>query len=431
VRLRTGLIATALGLLLSTLAAASVVAAPFLNGEFEVSALDPNNKIVQGPDGNVWVTLDDAVDDVARITPQGAVAEFDLEVDNASGIAADADKDLWITHEGGVTEFDPGDPEGTEMSTAIPQIETFHSIVFGPDGNLWVAAPNALVRVPPGDPGAFQPFAVVGLSPRDIEVAGGLLAIADFGESRILTATLADPPVITEYAIAGGSQGVAGGPGGQIAFTQQGKAPFEYGLLTPPGPPVTTASPGSDPFGVTFGADSAYWIAQFASNGLTRLTPQGQSSSLGGFAAKGGPRQITAGPANTLWVTLEDPVDGFDRVARVAGVTDSPVFIPISRRVRLLRTRIVKGPRRKVKIGGKRALVRFRFRSPDKGAKLECALRRGPKGGRFPKPRFRDCKSPKIYALRPGKYRFWARAVIGDEFDRSPAKRTFFVIRKR
>jgi hypothetical protein len=74
---------------------------------------------------------------------------------------------------------------------------------------------------------------------------------------------------------------------------------------------------------MTFGNDGAYWFGQFNGNDLGRLTPEGQYTTLGGFPAvpNRGPRQITTGPDNTLWVTLDvpgDPTD--DAVGRVTGV---------------------------------------------------------------------------------------------------------------
>ncbi len=77
----------ALGLLALAFIAAPAGAAPAVSGEFDVPGLGSNNKLVQGPDGNIWVTLDGVGRDVARITPAGVVTEFDLEAITPSGIA--------------------------------------------------------------------------------------------------------------------------------------------------------------------------------------------------------------------------------------------------------------------------------------------------------------------------------------------------------
>jgi hypothetical protein len=85
-----------------------------------------------------------------------------------------------------------------------------------------------------------------------------------------------------------------------------------------------------------------------------------------------------------------------------------------------------------VKTKRKRATVRFRFRSPNAGAKFECALqklKKRKKGQPAPKPRFKTCKSPKKFRLKPGRYRFLVRAVVDGVADPTPAKRTFRIVR--
>jgi streptogramin lyase len=422
--------AVGLGLLLAALLVAPAAAAPFVSGEFTVSSLGSNNKIAQGPDGNVWVTLSDATKDVARITPAGEVTEFDLGVvANAQGIVTGPDGNLWITRDTGVTRFAAGDPENTELATTINDITGSHSIVTGPDGNLWVAASEKLVRIPPAEPNNPQSFSVSGLNPRDIDLAGSQLAIADFGNSRIVLATTGG--ATTDIPIAGGPQGLAGGPNGQIAFTAPDASPQQVGLVTPPSAPQHTELSG-DPFGVALGADGAYWIARTATHNLTRLATDNQMTTLSGFDAQLGPRQIAPGPGNTLWVTMEDFENKAipEKVARVSGV--DPAAVPISGVVP--ETQITKGPKKKVKTKTKRAKVRFRFKSPNAGATFECALtklKKQKKGKPAPKPRFKPCRSPQTYRVPVGKYRFQVRAVLAGVADPTPAKRDFRVIRKR
>ena len=77
------------GLLLGLLTAAPAIAAPAITGEFSVPSVGSNNKIVEGPDGNMWVTLEGGPPDVARITPAGAVNSYDIGAVTASGIETD------------------------------------------------------------------------------------------------------------------------------------------------------------------------------------------------------------------------------------------------------------------------------------------------------------------------------------------------------
>lgn len=424
---RIGIRAISLGLFVLALAASPALAAPAVSGEYPLlSEIDANNKIIEGPDGNMWVTLSGPVKDVAKVTPAGAVTEYDLGVEGASGIARGPEGSLWITENGGVTKFSPASPEGSKVTTPIGAIATFHSIVLGPDGNLWVATSENLVRVPPANPAGAKAFPVAELSPRDIDVAGSLLVIADFS-SRVLTATTAEPPVTVSYKLNGGSQGVAGDPDGQIAFSQQTVQPTEFGLLAPPGPPQLTLSAGTDPFGVAFGSDKAFWIAQFAKDTVTRLTTANAASTLTpGFATGSGPRQIASGPGNTLWVTL----DNTDKIGRVSGL-EPPVVEPIVTPAPPPETKITKGPKGKVTTHRKLTTVKFRFSSTSAGASFQCRLLGlgGKKAKASKATPFRTCVSPKAYHLKPGRYRFEVRAVLAGLVDPTPAKRSFRVVR--
>jgi streptogramin lyase len=409
--------------------AAPASAAPFVNGEFPVSSIETNSKIAAGPDGNMWVTLNDGTNNVAKITPEGAVEEFDLpEVEFPSGITGGPDGMVWVTETNHVVEFSPSNPTGTTNRTQINDIATSHSIVTGPDGNLWVATKDNLIKVPPDAPDSFQAFEIAGLEPKDIDVAGGNLVVADNGGKRIVVASTAGT-VLTDYPAEGGTQGVAGNAAGQIAFSQPTSDPQALALVIPPGPPLLTTQGPTDPFGVALGADGAFWFPRFNLSSVARLTSENQFSEVGSFAEGSGPRQIAAGPGNTLWVTLQLA----NKVGRISGV-DPPALPPVTGKAP--QTKIDKGPKKKVTTTGKRAKVTFRFSSPDAGAGFECALTKlkKPKKGKKakqPKPKFKGCKSPKSYKLKPGKYRFEVRATLAGVIDASPARKTFTVVRKK
>lgn len=420
-----------IALVLLLAAATTAVAAPRIDGEFDVSSVDSNSKITAGPDGNIWMTLafNAAGKDVAKVTPAGEVTEYDLEANKPLGITAGPEGKIWITENGGVRSFQPTDPEGTDQPFEINQVLNNHAIVTGPDGNLWVAADNKLFRVPPANPAGFKEFEAPWLSPKDMDVAGSLLAVADFNGSQVVTATPTDPPAYTEYPLGGGSQGVAGSPGGQIAASIPGASPEAVALFTPPGKPQITELLG-DPFGVTFGPDGNFWFAQFAFGAVVQLTPDDKLTPLTGLP-KEGPRQIAAGPGNTLWVTVEIKEAEFgeelpDKVVRISGVevpkTENPPVPPD--------TKIGRAPKKKTKTRRRRAKVKFRFSSPTPEATFECALSRLKKGAKPPRPRFLSCHSPKVYFVKPGRYRFMVRAVAGGLVDPTPAKRFFRVVRK-
>jgi virginiamycin B lyase len=423
----TKVLAIALALGASLLLSASALAAPAVDGVFPLNSLGTNNKIVAGPDGNMWVTLS-LGKDVARITPGGQIQEFELEnvEADAEGIAVGPDGNLWVPTVNEVTKFSPADPEGTDKAFTLPDIGASGQIVAGPDGLMWVASNDSLVHFSSADPeGTDQAVPNVTLSPKDIDVAGSLIAVADFNNARIATFTTAGSQL--NFTLAGGPQGVAGGPGGQIAFSQQGMQPEEVGRINPPNPPQGHQIDG-DPFGVTLGPDGAYWITRSAADELIRLTTDGQVTTLGGFPPKYFPRQIEGGPGNTLWVTMEIPGEGIAAVARVSGVElpSNPPPPPVT----APQTKIDKGPKKVVRTRRRKARVKLRFSSSPRGATFQCSLTRLKGKGTKVAP-FKGCKSPKAYKLRPGRYRFGVRAVLAGVVDPSPAFRKFRIVHVR
>lgn len=419
------------------LLAAPAVAAPVIDGEFTVPEIDTNDKIIEGPDGNIWVALSEAGKDVAKITPAGVVTSYDIKAITSSGIAVGPEKRIWISRNGGVTSFDPANPELTKDPTDIVDIGVIHSIALGPDGNMWVATEGKVLRIPPSDPSSFTVFPVANLSPRDIDAAGSLLVIADAGgEPRIVTMTTAGVP--TPYKIPGGSQGVAGAANGTAGFSQQGNAPEQVGLLTPPTllPLIETPGGGGDPFGAALGVDGAFWFAMSANDGVARLTTSGTLTLLNGFAKGSFPRQLAPGPGNTLWVTL----DMIEKVGRVSGL-EPPLPPPPPPPSTKPETKIGKGPKGVVKTTKNKAKVKFKFSSTDATASFQCRVialtpkgtgkkkASGSKQAKIKLPAFKACKSPKTYKLKPGRYRFQVRAVNAVGPDPTPAKRTFKVVR--
>ncbi len=417
--------ALALSFALVLACAASAAAAPAVNGIFEVKGIDINSKIVAGPDGNMWVTVNSGENDVARIGPSGEVKEFELEnVTGATGIAAEGGN-LWVSFGTGFAKFSPSDPKGTTKKFE-PGINGADSLVLGPDGNIWVAANLKVIHFPPSEPTNVTTIEIEKLAPKDIDVAGPLIVVADKGEiSRIVTLTTAG--VEKDFPIGGGSQGVAGAPSGQIAFSAPEAKPEASGLITPPNPAQSFELLG-DPFGVAYGSDQAFWIAQFAKGGVTRMATDGTLTFLGGLPVES-PRQIAPGPGNTLWVTLVEKENVVKpSVARISGL--EPPFVPPPPPA-IPQTKIAKGPKGKVKTTAKRATVKFRFSSTTPGVSFECALVKGrklKKGQKAPKPKYKGCKSPKSFSLKPGKSRFWVRAVNAGVADPTPAKRSFRVV---
>lgn len=292
--------------------AAPATAAPNVDGKFAVSGVGTNNEITTGPDGNVWVTLDQT-NDIARIKPNGKVKEFDpVNITSPIGITSGPDGNIWVTQNGGVASFSPDDPDAA-VKYSINDITDARAIVTGPDGNLWTVSGANVIRIPVADPTNATSFPVL-VAGRDIDAGkDGKLWVADFGSQVVRVSTDGDAKAFST-GNGSGLQAIATGPKGQVAYADPTSNPQKVGRVTDGKVKKTTTS--GDPFGVAFGADKAYWIPRFASGDLLRLTTTGETSTLGGIGKNSGPRRITTGPDHTLWVTL----DGADKIARVTGV---------------------------------------------------------------------------------------------------------------
>jgi len=435
-------------LALAALVPASVAsAAPTVSGIFPLKTeIETNNKIAAGPDGNVWFTLPGKK--VGMITPAGIVQEFELnKIENTIGIAAGPEGRIWVVATGKATSFLPANPTGTEQDFESALINAEPNIVLGPDGLFWVASNNRVAKFAPANfNGTITEVELNGeLAPKDIDVAGSLIAISDNNveavteAGRIVTFTTAG--VQKDVKIPGSSQGVAGAPTGQIAYTAAGAKPEQCGLITPPAPASAFELLG-DPFGAAYGADQAFWIVQFAKGQLTRLAADGQTSVLGGLPVESA-RQITAGPSGTLWVTLikKEGLVPVSAIARVTGVEPPP---PVSPEVPVGQAPPVKPPAtplpdtvlgehpKKVVMAGSdgKATVTFTFSSTVPGSTFQCKLIR-PATGKKKKPKatFVGCRSPKVFKLAPGKYRFAVRAVDTAGVDPLPVETAFKVVR--
>jgi len=307
--------ATLAAALLAAVAPAFARAAPKVDGIYAVSKTP--GQMTRGPDGNVWVVLSGGPPDLAKVTPNGAVTEYDPpDVSGAVGITAGPDGNLWVTQTGGVARFSPADPLGSDEKFAIADIADPRGIVTGPDGNLWTASGDKVIKIPPGNPTGATSTPVAGMGARGIARGGdGGIWIADFTGGRLVRVNPANPAQQVPYNLGGGPQEVAAGPGGLMAFANPGSAPQTIGRVSPGGMPALTKVPMTDPFGIALGADGAWWFAQFAGNTLTRLTPGGAATTLTGFPAASGPRYLAAN-GTALFVSLE----GASKIARVTGV---------------------------------------------------------------------------------------------------------------
>jgi virginiamycin B lyase len=353
---------------LALLAGDRAAAAPVVDGEFDVTGVP--QRIAQGPDGNMWVTLAGAGgNEVAKITPDGTVTPVDNDtLGGAIGITAGpGDGKLWVTQSTKVTRFDPANP--TAPGTPFPaDIAAPQTIVVGPDGNLWTASADKVLRITPA--GLATPFTVL-TAARGIAASGDLLWVVDFAAAELVSVTT--DGIATHHPIGGNPQEVAGGLGGQVVATNPAP-PQRVVRLVPGGSPLPTeVAPGADPFGIAFGADQAYWFAQAFGNDLGRLTADGRYTRLGGFSVDAGPRHIAAGPGNTLWVALQGingQANTATLVARVSGLEPPQPVAPLGPPPRISKLRL---SAKRFRVGAKRT-VRVARRQPPVGTKIRFRL---------------------------------------------------------
>lgn len=287
--------------------------------------------ITTGGDGNLWFT---ETDRVGRITPAGAVAEFPVAPGaHLTGITAGSDGNAWfmdtdnqkigrVTPNGGVTEFPI--PAATALKS-YGNVNLFHDLTAGPDGNLWYTAektnPRTGARV--GEIGRVTTSGEVSVFTLPAVPKSRQSSFSfSFGKSRKPTGTGA---MLTEA--------ITAGPDGNLWFTEhQANGLSRIGRITPNGKITQFAIPDT-PKGslapdvatsITTGPDHNLWFNLAEDDFLNgpnpapfvgRITPGGKvtvftlpsapittADAQGGLSAQGA-ESITAGPDGKLWFT--------------------------------------------------------------------------------------------------------------------------------
>jgi virginiamycin B lyase len=477
-RIRIGAVAGA-ALAAALAASGPAHAAPAVSGEFSLPGDGTPKYLALGPDGNVWVPIQGASngDDVAKIAPDGSTVGYNVpNLQDATGIASDGTY-LWVTRTAAVSRFLPSNPVGAE-NFAAAGVDS-RAITLGGDGNLWTGGNDQAIKINPANGGATAvPVPGMG-TPEGVAAGGdGALYFASFGTQRVTRVTTAGSASFTgvDTDNTNGARQVAAGPGNQIAFTSPAAKPRDMGFLdggAALGPASVTGGasmPGADPEGITYANDGAYWIARFAANDVARVTSDGTFTTLP-LSANSGPRRITKGAGDTLWVGLETA----KKVARITGVeapaapvtptpTPTPITTPTTTpalsKLKVTPNALRRGSRlpalTTAKTGSQLrftlttpATVRFTFAKGTVGRKIgsSCVKRtrqnakrtrcvhHTPVRGSFSvtpsaagdhRVRFQGRVSAK-QALRPGRYRVTARATGADGTASAPANATFTI----
>jgi streptogramin lyase len=277
--------------------------------------------IVPGPDGDLWFTNPGNEDSIGKITTDGVVTEFKIDIPNAfmESIARGPDGNLWYTDPTkSINRFTP-DGELTRFMDR-PRVELRpKSIVRGADGNLWFTVeggePRAIGRITPT--GEITEY-LMGLNPGSFPygIAAGLdgnVWFTDVGTTPAI-GRITPSGEITEFS-AGLSPGstierIAPGPDGNMWFTNRGSTKA-IGRITPLGEIAEfTEGLGSDsnPKGITPGPDGNLWFTDRgtvdSTRAIGRITPAGEITEWRtGLNANNFLEQITAGEDGNVWFT--------------------------------------------------------------------------------------------------------------------------------
>jgi streptogramin lyase len=230
------------------------------------------NQIVQGPDGNLWFTENDPVNNnIGKITPSGQITEYKIPTSGANpfGITVGPNGNLWFTEEfgdkigeitpsGTITEF----PVGT--SGEFPE-----GITMGPDGNLWFTE--------------------------------------NLGHS---IAKMTPSGTVTQYPLPTLSSpvGIISGPNGNLWFTDKGAADA-VGEITTSGTITEFKLPSiiADPTGIVLSPDKkSVWVTEDFEGHVANVSSAG--SVINDFTVPGNfpqPNGITVGPDGNLWIALQ------------------------------------------------------------------------------------------------------------------------------
>ena len=282
------------------LAPAAADAAPNLDRNFNLSGAP--QRIAQGPDGNIWVTLSGSSDgnELARIKPNDSVKEFDLPgVANPTGVGAGLGS-LWLTQSIGVVEVppqSPGDAEVTTITGLTPQ-----EITGGPDARIYTVSNDQFISFDPANPAGYTDETINGMGARGITGSDGRLWIADFGGQRIVRVS-PDGQNTKFFDTNGNPRQVAKGANTVIGYTDPGTDPHHVGRIVK-GDIKKTRAPNTDATGITKAGDGNWWTANPNTHDIGRLTVGGSYRRFDVLANNADARYLAAGKNGTLYVAL-------------------------------------------------------------------------------------------------------------------------------
>ena len=278
-------------------------------------------KIVIGPDGNLWFTELD-VDLIGRITPSGEITEFSEGITAGAGpfgLTVGPDGALWFTeYHGNRIGRITTDGTVSEFSSPLLDGTSPRSICTGADGNLWFTqlGTNAIgMMTPKGDVAVYAGGISANAGPFDIAAGGdGNLWFTENyagGEFPGGIARITPKGVVTEFDVGIGGSGQA--RPGDIAADAQGNLWFGesgfgiIGHMTTDGTLTEFGNISGGVFnGIAVGPGGYVWFTE-SDDRIGMLAPDGNVLEFTGMPhAEFGyalPNFIVAGPDGNLWHT--------------------------------------------------------------------------------------------------------------------------------
>jgi streptogramin lyase len=276
--------------------------------------------ITAGPDGNVWFTDAGAFHishTVGKITPAGKITYYSAGISGEPfHITAGPDGNVWftevtgnggndvakITPAGAVTEFNIT-PATTEIN-GHPS-----SITAGPDGNLWFTGMvNQCTRT--GTPSV--PPAV-------------MATVTEYCGPHLRIGKITPAGVTTDYTTGATAEAesITAGPDGNLWFTQIGPESEGIGKITTAGAPTEYSLGGTSvhALDITAGPDGNLWFTESLTNRIGKIRPAGAITYYSLGERQLGPSQITAGPDGNLWFTAGGLGHRIGRITTSGSVT--------------------------------------------------------------------------------------------------------------